>query len=533
MTTPRPSYDVVIVGAGFAGLYMLHRAREAGLSAIVLERGDGVGGTWFWNRYPGARCDVESMLYSYSFSPELDQEWTWSERYATQPEILAYLEHVADRFDLLRDVRLASTVTGARFAEEDRLWSVSIEGAPDVTGRFVVMAAGNLSAGQAPAIPGLERFTGEVLHTGSWPLGGVDLVGKRVAVIGTGSSGIQAIPEIARQAAHTTVLQRTPAFSIPARNRPLRPDEVAETRARYPDIRATVRTSRTGSPYPPATDSALQVSDEERAARYEEFWSLGGARIMGSFADLLVSQEANDTVAHFVRAKIAETVDDPDTARRLQPHGYPLGAKRVCVDTDYYATFNRPDVELVDLRERPLTGANAEGLVVSGETLPADVIVMATGFDAMTGALTRLDLRGTDGRSLAEVWSDGVETYLGMGMAGFPNLFLVTGPGSPSVIGNVVVAIEQHVDWITDHLCHLREQGLSRSEVQLPAQRRWMSHVAEVAEPTLFPQAGTWYTGANVPGKRRQFLPYIGGVGPFRAVCDDVAASGYRGFSLC
>jgi cation diffusion facilitator CzcD-associated flavoprotein CzcO len=529
--TPDP-YDVIVVGAGFAGLYALHALRERGFRVIVLERGDGVGGTWFWNRYPGARCDVESMYYSYSFSTELEQEWTWSEKYATQPEILAYLEHVADRFDLRPDIRLRSDVVSADFESQDSTWTVRTGDGQAFVAPYLVMATGNLSNGRTPALPGLASFEGTVIHTGDWPHEGHDFAGQRVAVIGTGSSGIQAIPEIAREADHVVVLQRTPSFSIPARNAPLSPEVIADVKSRYPEIRETARWASTGSPYPPPELKALDSHPAEREKRYEDLWSMGGPRIMGAYADLLVRQEANDTLAEFVRSKIDDMVDDPDTATRLKPHGYPLGAKRVCVDTDYYRTYNRSNVELIDLRDSPIDEVTTTGISVAGRLVEVDVIVFATGYDAMTGALTRMDLRGADGQLLRTAWEDGAGAYLGVAVAGFPNMFLITGPGSPSVIGNVVVAIEQHVEWIAEHLTHLRQRGLTRSEARDGAVRDWMDHVEKVASATLFPTANSWYLGANIPGKPRRFLPYIGGGGAFRRMCDEVAGDNYRGFDL-
>ena len=521
--------DVAIVGAGFAGLYMLYKCRELGLEAVVLERGGGVGGTWYWNRYPGARCDVESMYYSYSFSEELEQEWAWTERYPAQREILAYLNHVAERFDLIRDIRFGADVGSARFDGE---WTLTLAGGEQMRSQFVVMATGNLSASQIPPLPGLREFRGTVMHTGDWPEDGWDFAGQRVAVMGTGSSGIQVIPIIARQAAHTTVLQRTPSFSIPARNAPLTESEVAETKRRYREIRQRARDSNTGSPYPPVTERALDATPAERRRRYEEYWRMGGARIMGAYADLMVSRAANDTVAGFVRGKISELVADPVIAAALQPDGYPLGAKRLCVDTDYYATYNLETVDLVDLSDSPVEAVTEAGIRTTTGLIEVDVIVFATGFDAMTGALSRIDIRGEDGISLRAAWADGAETYLGVAVTGFPDLFLITGPGSPSVIGNVVVSIEQHVEWIGEHLRYLRSRGLRRSEASAEFQRDWMKHVDEVATATLFPTANSWYLGANIPGKPRRFLPYVGGVGNFRRICDEIAADGYRGFHL-
>jgi cyclohexanone monooxygenase len=524
--------DAVVVGAGFAGLYMLHRLRGLGLSARVYEAGAGVGGTWYWNRYPGARCDVESLDYSYSFSDELQREWRWTERYASQPEILRYLEHVADRFDLRRDIQFKTRVTAAAFDEAARRWTVETDGGERVSARFCIMATGCLSDAQVPALEGLESFAGKRYHTGRWPHEGVDFTGQKVGVIGTGSSAIQSIPLIARHAAHLTVFQRTPNYSIPARNAPLDPEQERRVKAGYPEYRQRARESRVGFVVESHASPALAVTREEREREYEARWRRGGLGFSATFPDLLVSQEANDTAAEFFRAKILGIVRNPAVAEALVPQGYPLGTKRLCVDTDYYATFNRDNVTLVDLRETPIEAITPRGVRTRDAEYPLDSLVLATGFDAMTGALLKIDIRGRAGRSLREAWSAGPRTYLGLAVAGFPNLFAITGPGSPSVISNMVVSIEQHVDWIADCIAALRARGLTCIEATPEAEAAWVAHVNEVGGATLYPRANSWYVGANIPGKPRGFMPYVGGVGVYRQKCDEVATRDYEGFAL-
>jgi cation diffusion facilitator CzcD-associated flavoprotein CzcO/acetyl esterase/lipase len=534
----RPShFDAIVVGAGFAGLYALHRLRGDGLSVRVLEQGQGVGGTWYWNRYPGARCDIESVDYSYSFSDELEQEWEWSERYPAQPEILRYLEHVADRFDLRRDIDLGTRVAEVRYDDERTVWHVVTEEGARYSATHVVMACGCLSTPHRPAIDGLDDFQGASYHTARWPAEGVELAGKRVGVIGTGSTGIQLIPQAAAQAEHVYVFQRTPNFSMPARNGPLDPDRLRAIKADYRRRRRLARESLSGVPssHPDALpqQSALEVELEERARVYEQGWATGGiGAVTLAFNDIVVNADANGTAADFVRDKIREIVRDPATAEALCPTTHPIGTKRICVDTDYYATYNRDNVTLVDVRSAPIVRLTPGGIETAGGEYALDVIVFATGFDAMTGALLEIDVRGRDGRRLGDKWSAGPRTYLGLASAGFPNLFLVTGPGSPSVLSNMVLSIEQHVDWIADCIGHMRERGLDTIEATSDAEDAWVAHVNEVAEATLFPRAGSWYMGANIPGKPRVFMPYLGGVGAYRTHCEAVAANGYEGFSV-
>ncbi len=525
--------DAVIVGAGFAGLYMLLRLRNAGFSARVIEAGDGVGGTWYWNRYPGARCDIESLQYQYGFNDELPREWTWSEKYATQPEILAYINYVADKYDLRRDIQFDTRVTSASFDERTDRWAVQTDLGDEFSARFCIMATGCLSAAKVPDIQGLERYEGEWYHTGAWPHEGVDFSGKTVGVIGTGSSAIQSIPVIAQQAKHLTVFQRTANFSIPANNGPLDEDYRAKMTTDYTSIRKEARNSPAGILGRPMSDkSVLEASEEERNREFEVRWEIGGLGLGGAFNDVGLNLEANAIAAEFVRSKIREIVKDPETAELLCPRDYPFGTKRLCVDTGYYATFNRDNVKLVNIKGNPIEEITPRGLRTGDAEYEIDAIVFATGFDAMTGALLKIDIRGRDGLTLREKWEHGPRTYLGLQVAGFPNLFTITGPGSPSVLSNMIVSIEQHVDWIFDCLSYLREHELSTIEASREAEDRWVDHVNDVASHTLFPMANSWYIGANIPGKPRVFMPYIGGVGNYAQKCQHIADNGYEGFEL-
>jgi len=525
--------DVIVVGAGFAGLYAHYRLCGLGLSALGFEAAPDVGGTWYWNAYPGARCDVESLDYCYSFSPELLDDWRWSERYATQPEILRYAHHVAERFDLRRDVTFATRVVAARFDRDAALWTVETDKGDRATARFLVAAVGPLSVAKLPDFPGLEDFVGRWVMTSAWPHEPVDMADKHVALIGTGSSGIQAIPVIAEQAARLTVFQRTPNFSLPARNGPPDPAYEALARSDYAAHIQRNRASRGGvQPKYTAQPGAIEVDEAARLARYEEAWDLGGTRMQAAFRDLMSDVAANDTAADFVRGKIRAIVVDPTVAQRLSPYDHPLGTKRICLDTDYYATFNRPNVTLVDIRSEPIERIATDGIVTAAGLYPADLIVFATGFDAMTGPLLAMNIEGAGGHRLADAWADGPATYLGLMVAGFPNLFLVNGPGSPSVLCNMLVAIEQHVDWIVDAIAHLRETGRSRIEALSEAQAAWVDEVRMVADRTLYPLANSWYNGDNVPGKPRVFLPYVGGFDTYVRRCAEIVSQGYAGFRL-
>jgi len=527
------TYDVVVVGAGFAGMYMLHRLRGQELSVRVYEQGGDVGGTWYWNRYPGARCDVESMQYSYSFSEELQQEWDWSERYAPQHEILRYANHVADRFKLRNDIQLDTRVDRASFDESANSWSVTTSDGKTVTAKYVVLATGCLSNARVPDIKGLSDFKGKVYHTGHWPHEPVDFTSQRVGVIGTGSSGIQSVPVIAEQASHLTVFQRTANFSIPARNAALTSEEREAVRAKYPEIRRFAREEARNGIYTEMPDKgALDDGDNERRSKYEARWSYGGLTFMAAYNNLALDKAANDTAADFVREKIAEIVRDPQTAKLLQPNNHPIGSKRICVDTDYFATFNRKNVTLVDIRSNPIEEILPNAVRTREKDYEVDALVLATGFDAMTGSVAKIDIRGRQGQTLNQKWAEGPKTYLGLMSAGFPNLFIITGPGSPSVLSNMMVSIEQHVDWITDCIGWMRGRGFEAMEAKKEAEDNWVAHVNEVAHTTLYPQANSWYMGANIPGKPQIFMPYIGGVGVYRQICNDVAAKGYEGFTM-
>ncbi len=522
--------DAVVIGTGFAGLYMLYRLRKLGLTARAFETGDGVGGTWYWNRYPGARCDVESMQYSYSFSDELQQEWKWSERYPRQDEILAYINHVADRFALRPDIQLQTRVTEARYDEDQQRWIVGTDQGDRVSARFLISAGGCLSAARIPDVAGLADFKGNWYHTGNWPHEPVDFSGKRVAVIGTGSSGIQIIPAIARQARELVVFQRTPNFSIPAWNRPLPEAEQQAWKANYPQHRSKARTTRSGILYQYSDRTTWDVDETERQQEYERRWATGGANFTHAFNDIFIDRKANDSAAEFVRNKIRSIVKDPKVAAMLAPTDHAIGTKRICVDTDYYKTFNLPHVRLADLRAAPIEAVTATGIRTRDASYELDAIVFATGYDAVTGALDRIDIRGKGGQSLKEKWSHGPRTYLGLMAAGFPNFFMITGPGSPSILTNVVVAIEQHVDWIARCLARMQAQQQQVAEAQSGAEEEWVNHVNEVASKTLFPTTNSWYMGANIPGKPRAFLPYVGGFSNYTGICEKVISENYKGF---
>lgn len=542
-------YDVVIVGAGMAGMYMLHKLRGQGMRAIVIEAGSDVGGTWYWNRYPGCRCDVPSVEYSFSFSKELEQEWNWTEIMAAQPEILDYVNHVADRFDLRRDMVFNSRVSAANFDEDAKQWTVTTEQGQSYTADFCVMATGCLSVPNKPEFSGIERFEGEVYHTGLWPKEAVDFAGKRVAVIGSGSSGVQAIPVIAEQAGEVIAFQRSPVYTFPANNRKLEEGYLEFAKADYEMIREQQRNSQTGiiyySPRRPKADGAaagerkkrpsktiLELSPEQRKQEVRDF----GFNVLSQYVDVYTDPEANEIACELYRETLREVVKDTEVADRLAPKNYPIGCKRPVIDTDYYLAFNRPNVRLVDLRDTgPIEEITQTGLrTQNGEHIEFDMLVFATGFDAMTGALKRMDITGRGGRKLTEKWEDGPRTYLGLQIAGFPNMFTITGPGSPSVLSNVIVSIEQHVDWIADCLSYLRDKNLHVIEAAEQAESDWVAHVNEVAKGTMFtaPTCNSWYLGSNIPGKPRIFMPYVAGVHTYRQKCEEIAADGYRGFAL-
>ena len=530
----RADFDAVIVGAGLAGLYMLHRLREAGLSARVFEAGSGIGGTWFWNRYPGARCDIESMEYSYQFSEELQQEWEWTERYAAQPEILRYLEYVAERFDLLRDIQFETRAVGAKFDEGCSRWQVEFDDGSSASAKYFVMATGCLSASNTPEFEGLEDFSGSCYHTGEWPHEGVDFTGRRVCIVGTGSSAVQSIPIIAEQAAHLHVFQRAPNYSIPAHNAPLDPEFVRKIKSDYAGFRQRGKMSAFGivDPFPPdeGEDPERVPTVEELQTALEQRWQYGGLSFLTISPAMVAVPELNEVAAEFVRSKIREKVEDPAVAELLSPRTL-VGCKRLCIDTGYYETFNRPNVELVDISDSPIDRITPEGVSVNGRVYECDDLVLATGFDAMTGALLRIDIRGRSGQTLGSKWAEGPRTYLGLTMGGFPNLFIVTGPGSPSVLSSMVQSIEQHVEWISDCMAYMEEKGFQSIEATYEAEDSWVAHVNEVADMTIFPSCDSWYVGANIPGKPRVFMPYLG-FPPYVEICNQVASRDYEGFEF-
>ena len=524
--------DVVIVGAGFSGMYMLHHLRELGFRAEGIEAAGDVGGTWYWNRYPGARCDIESLAYSYSFDDAWQQEWRWRERYSVQSDILDYARAFCERFDLRRDIHFDTRVMSARFDGERNEWILTTDRGSRFVAPFCVMATGCLSVPKVPDLPGIEDFEGELYHTARWPHGGVSFVGKRTGIIGTGSSAIQSIPVVAKEAEHFTVFQRTPNFSIPAWQGPLTDEADRQTKREYAKYREISRNSICGDFADENVMALLDATPEGRERELEKRWRLGGFNYQYAFSDALTDPDANEIAAEFVRDKIRARVKDPEVAEILCPRDHLFGTKRLCVDTDYYETFNRDNVTLVDLRRTPISRIGRNTVVASDDEFELDALVLATGFDAMTGALTSIDVSGLGDASLREEWETGARTYLGLAVAGFPNLFTVTGPGSPSVLANMMVAIEQHVEWIGACLSHLREHGLQRIEARAEAQQAWVEHVNESADRTLSPRANSWYVGANVPGKARVFMPYVNGVKNYNDICEQVRTKGYEGFRL-
>ena len=524
--------DAVIVGAGFSGLYLLHRLRKAGFSTRVFERGGDVGGTWYWNRYPGARCDVESLQYSYSFDEQLQQEWHWPEKFSAQPDILAYANHVADRFDLKKDIEFNTEVKGGCFDEKSSSWKITTSNGEKVTARFFIMATGCISTTQVPSIKGLNNYKGNTYHTGNWPHEEVNFAGQNIAVIGTGSSGIQSIPVLAEQANNLTVFQRTPNYSIPSQNEPMTNKYEQSWKDVYTARRKEMRYSAHGSLKDLNNVPALSVGEKQRQQLYSERWAIGGTGFLGSFNDLLTNADANYTAAEFVRQQIRKIVKDEETAEILCPTTYPIGTKRICIDTGYFETYNRKNVKLIDISKRPIQCLVSNGIVANEQLYVFDSIIFATGFDAMTGSLFNVDIKGRKGIALRDKWNAGPKTYLGLMSASFPNLFMITGPGSPSVKSNMIMSIEQHVDLVTNTLLRMRSEGLSVVEPELDAENSWVEHVQEVANKTLFPRANSWYMGANIPGKPRLFMPYIGGVGVYREICEEIVADNYRGFKF-
>jgi cyclohexanone monooxygenase len=533
-TTPETDFDVIVVGGGISGLYSLYKLRELGLTARAFEAGSGIGGTWFWNRYPGCRCDIESLEYSFSFSPELEQEWRWPNRYGTQPQILEYLEHVADRFDLRKDVALNTRVVSAHFDSAANVWTVTTDAGERLTSRYVIMATGNLSTPRVPGYPGLEDFGGDWYHTGLWPHEGVDFTGKRVAVIGTGSSGVQSIPYIAAQAEHLYVFQRTAQYILPAVDGPMDPEKERRHKAEYRQRRKAAYETPFGiAGHPPPVKGALEATPEEREAAYSAKWATGGSiSFLFAYNDLLLDEASNDTASEYVRQRIRAIVKDPRTAELLCPTDHPIGTKRLILDTDYFETFNRANVTLVDARSAPIEGITPEGLRTADATYEVDAIVFATGFDAMTGAMREIDIRTDTGAEIQTKWQDGPCTYLGIMMAGFPNLFMVTGPQSPGVKSQMILSIEQHVNFIAGLLAHTGARAETRVEASQEAEDAWVQHNNDVANATLYPRANSWYMGANIPGKPRIFMPYVGGVHNYNKRCIEIAAKGYEGFEF-
>jgi cyclohexanone monooxygenase len=525
--------DAIVVGAGFAGLYAVYKLRELGLTLRAFEKGNDVGGTWYWNRYPGASSDSESWVYSFSFSDELEQDWTWSKRFPEQPEILSYLRHVAERFELRSAYQFETQVTQAIYDEPSNRWLVTTDQGESISATYLVTAVGCLSAAQVPDIAGRENFAGPSYHTGEWPHETVDFSGKRVGVIGTGSSGIQAIPIIAQQAAHLTVFQRTPNFSVPSRNTTLSAERVDEIKRNIKSIREFCRWSTIGQPYDFKQEEALKLNRDVVEQQLESDWQKGGFEWMfGSYSDLVFDKDANDLASNFVRKKISDAVNDPNIAEKLMPRDYPIASKRLPLDNGYFETYNRENVTLVDLRETPIESIVKHGVQTNERVHEIDILVFATGFDALTGPLNRIDIRGRGDKTLKAKWTDGPRTYLGVASHGFPNMFMITGPGSPSVLGNMPTSIEQHVDWICDCITYISQADESTIEPNEQAEDNWGAHVQELAGETLFVQVDSWYLGANIPGKPRVFLPYIGGFGAYRTLCNEVAEKDYEGFSL-
>lgn len=526
------SLDVVVVGAGFAGLYALHKLRAQGLSVRVLEAAPELGGTWYYNRYPGARCDVESVDYCYSFSDELQQEWNWTEKYATQAEILRYLNWVADKLELRRDIAFNTRVVSAVLDESTLRWTITTDSGRTLSARFCVMATGPLSAALTPSFDGLDTFAGEIHHTAAWPHDPVDFAGKRVAVIGTGSSGIQSIPIIAERAAHVYVFQRTPNYSVPAGNKPLSMTELDAIKATYAQRRRLSWRSGGGSPHITAEKPTLEFTPAERRAAFEKRWQLGGVLFSKTFPDQITDIAANEEARNFYEQKVRAVIDDPDLADLLIPDDHPIGTKRICTDSNYFQTFNRTNVSLISVRATPIASVDTTGINTSDNHYDLDMIVLATGFDAMTGALAKIDIVGRRGKTLRDDWADGPRTYLGLGVDGFPNLFLISGPGAPAVLANMVLHAEAQVDWIAAAIAHLGDHAHAAIEATADSVDGWGAECARRADETLFTKANSWYMGANVPGKPRGFMLFVGGFATYNDICAEVAAAGYKGFDL-
>jgi cyclohexanone monooxygenase len=524
--------DAIVIGAGFAGLRALYRLREMGKQVLVLEAGAGVGGVWYHNGYPGARCDVESYDYSYSFSPELEQEWRWTERYATQPEILRYINHVADRFNLRKDINFNTRMAQAKYDEQAARWIITTEDGRIWSSHLLVMCVGQLSTTKAPTYPGQDSFRGEIIHSGVWPKHQVNFEGKRVAIIGTGSSGMQMTPIIAKVAKHLTVFQRTANFSIPAANAPVSEEEDRKVKANYRERREQAWNSPTGLGFKPSKQSALDATPEEREKVYEAAWNRLGYGFALSYYDILLSKPANDTAADFIRSKIGALINDPVVRDKLVPKGHPFAARRPSVDSGYFQAFNRDNVELADIRESPIVEFTSEGIRTSAKTHAFDTIIFATGFDAFTGSLLKPEIVGRSGITLREKWAAGPVTQLGVAVSDFPNMLIVVGPGSPSLLSNVMVSTEEQIDWLADLIGKMDANQLVEFEAEPAAEQRWVAHVNERAKETLYLSADSYYNGAEVAGKPRVFMPYSGGVRGYRRILLQCAQDGYSGFAL-
>lgn len=524
--------DMVIVGAGFGGMYAVYKFREMGLSIQAFEAGGNVGGVWYWNRYPGARVDLPSIDYCFSFSPEIEQEWTWSEEFAAQPELLSYMNFVADRLDLRKHYKFSTRIARAIWDEQRQIWQVFTEGGDLYEATYCVMATGPLSVPKDPEIPGLHRFKGELMRAARWPHEPVDFSGKRVGVIGTGSTGIQIIQEVGPLAGELFVFQRTPSFSMPMRNKTLEPDYVAEVKRNYAGLRAAALNSAVGGLRPQSTRAFFSVTPQQRRSLLEDAWKQGGLAMLGTFSDLLTNPEANEHVAEFLREKIGEVVHDPAVAEKLKPRGYPVFARRPCLDSSYYETYNLPHVHLLDCLDDPIEEITEKGVRLRSGEVELDMLILATGYDGLTGAMLAFDVVGRGGLSVKEKWKDGSRSYLGLMMNGFPNLFMTTGPNGPSALANIVRISENDVNWIANALISMHHNGLGAMEPTLEAENAWMETVNILAQRTLLSKAQTWYVGANVEGKPKGLTIFTGGFPKYAEYCAASARAGYREFTF-
>lgn len=528
--TPPRRLDVVIVGGGFGGMYATYRFREMGLRIQSFEAGGDLGGVWYWNRYPGARVDLPSIDYSFSFSPEVEQEWTWSEQFAAQPELLAYIDFVARRLDLRKHFQFNTRVTSAVWDEQRKLWTVKTDQGETLEATYCIMATGPLSVPKDPEIPGIARFQGQLLRAARWPHEPISFAGKRVGVIGTGSTGIQIVQEVGKEAGELFVYQRTPSFTMPMRNENLEPEYVAEVKRNYAGIRESARNSAVGGVRPQSTRAFFSVTPRQRQQLLEDAWKNGGLAMLGTFSDLMSNPEANEHVAEFVRGKIGEVVEDPATAEALKPRGYPIFARRPCLDSSYYETYNRPNVHLVDCLTDPIVEITEKGVRTESGEIELDVLIFATGYDGLTGALLAFDVVGKDGRKVNDKWKDGARSYLGLMMEGFPNLFMTTGPNGPAALANIIRISEHDVDWIAAAMVHMEKDGLASIEPTAEAEQGWMDLVYELSQRTLLTKAKTWYVGANVKDKPLGLTLFTGGFAKYRELTSAAVRDGYRGF---